>query len=204
MSKAKSLQLLLNDESRDHKSEIVARLQNAKRFECLVAFAKRSGWSDVQAPLEMALSKGMTARLAIGLDFYHTDPELLRSLFHLSKKHDLELYLSNSDDMFHPKIYAFEHRDGCKVVVGSANFTHGGLSQNYEASVLIDDSDGAVMATVIEHFDDLIEDEAIIQCGVVSVRQEARKPRGRIWRCIARGVGELPSDDEGRWIRIGI
>ena len=116
----------------------------------------------MKASLEKALSKGMTARLAVGLDFYHTDPALLRSLFRLSKKHDLELYLSNSESTFHPKIYAFEYDDECKVVVGSANFTQGGLLQNYEASVLIDDESGTMMEKITEHFDDLTDNDEIV------------------------------------------
>lgn len=161
MAKGQSLKLLLNDK-RDHKSEIIALFKNAKRFECLVAFAKVSGWKYVKAALEKALSKGMVARLAVGRDFYHTDPALLRSLFRLSKKHNLELYLSNSNYTFHPKIYAFEHDKGSKVVVGSANFTNGGMSKNCEASVLVDDARGVMMASVTAHFDDLIEAREII------------------------------------------
>lgn len=162
MAKARSIQLLLNDDNTDHRTEIGTLFKNARRFECMVAFAKMSGWKEMKASLEKALSNGMAARLAVGLDFYHTDPALLRSLFRLSKKHDVELYLSNSDSTFHPKIYAFEHRDGCKVVVGSANFTQGGLLQNYEASVLIDDESGAMMKKITAHFDALIDDDEIV------------------------------------------
>ncbi|QUM71829.1 phospholipase D family protein [Sphingopyxis granuli] len=162
MANAQSIQLLLNDDSTDHRTEIGALFKNARRFECMVAFAKMSGWKEMKASLEKALSKGMTARLAVGLDFYHTDPALLRSLFRLSKKHDLELYLSNSESTFHPKIYAFEYDDECKVVVGSANFTQGGLLQNYEASVLIDDESGTMMEKITEHFDDLTDNDEIV------------------------------------------
>lgn len=162
MANAQSIQLLLNDDSTDHRTEIGVLFKNARRFECMVAFAKMSGWKEMKASLEKALSKGMTARLAVGLDFYHTDPALLRSLFRLSKKHDLELYLSNSESTFHPKIYAFEYDDECKVVVGSANFTQGGLLQNYEASVLIDDESGKMMEKITDHFDDLTDNDEIV------------------------------------------
>lgn len=162
MAHKQSIQLLLNDDSTDHRTEIGALFKNARRFECMVAFAKTSGWKEMKAPLKRALSKGMAARLAVGLDFYHTDPALLRALFSLSKKHNLELYLSNSQSTFHPKIYAFESSDGCKVVVGSANFTQGGLLQNYEASVLIDDESGAMIEKITGHFDDLIGNHEIV------------------------------------------
>ncbi|WP_232281008.1 phospholipase D family protein [Novosphingobium nitrogenifigens] len=128
----------------------------------MVAFAKMSGWKEMKASLEEALTNGTAARLAVGLDFYHTDPELLRSLFRLSKKHDVELYLSDSYSTFHPKIYAFKSGGGCKVVVGSANFTEGGLLQNYEASVLIDDKSGAMMEKITAHFDALIDNKEIV------------------------------------------
>lgn len=162
MAHTQSIQLLLNDDSTDHGTEIGALFKNARRLECMVAFAKVSGWQEMKAPLKKALSEGMTARLAVGLDFYHTDPALLRSLFRLSSNHNLELYLSNSQSTFHPKIYAFETDGGCKVAVGSANLTLGGLLQNYEASVLIDDESGAMMKKITEHFDDLIENEEIV------------------------------------------
>ncbi|WP_353227652.1 phospholipase D-like domain-containing protein [Novosphingobium sp.] len=171
MAKTQAIQLLFNEESRDHKSEIVGLFKNAKRFECLVAFAKRSGWKNVKVALEMAIASEMSARIAIGLNFFHTDPQVLRILFKLSKKYNLELYLSNSDNTFHPKIYAFEYRDRYTVVVGSANFTHGGLSQNYEASVLVDDARGMMMASVTKHFNDLIKDEAIVPATTVLINR---------------------------------
>ncbi len=74
MANAQSIQLLLNDDSTDHRTEIGALFRNARRFECMVAFAKMSGWKEMKASLEKALSKGMTARLAVGLDFYRIRP----------------------------------------------------------------------------------------------------------------------------------
>lgn len=164
MEHKQSIQLLLNDDSTNHRMEIEALFEDAQRFECMVAFAKMSGWRDIKAPLEKALSEGMKARLAVGLNFYHTDPDLLLALFRLGDKHkhQLKLYLSDSQYTFHPKIYAFESSDVCKVVVGSANFTQGGLVENYEASVLIDDPRGAMMEQITGHFDHLIENDEIV------------------------------------------
>jgi HKD family nuclease len=163
MSTLKSFQLLLNDDNGDHLAETVGLLKRAKRFECLVAFAKHSVWGDFGKALERALIRGMHARIAVGLNFYHTDPKLLLALWKLTKKYKIELYLSNpADCTFHPKIYAFKFDKGSKVVVGSANLTAGGLSNNYEASVLIDDKRDELMLSVMAHFDSLMEDKAII------------------------------------------
>lgn len=59
-------------------------------------------------------------------------------------------------------------------MIGSANFTRGGLTDNYEASVLIDDPSGAMMSSVIKHFDDLIEEEAIMPASKALIDQYAK------------------------------
>lgn len=173
MAATRSIKLLLNDDDRDHRAEVVSLIQNANQFECLVAFAKHSVWAGIKKPLEEALARGMRARFAIGLNFYHTDPEILRKLWWLSNRYQLELFLSDVDCTFHPKIYAYRLRKGCKIVIGSANFTQGGLTDNYEASVLIDDPNGMMMSSITAHFDDLIEEKAIVPASRRRIEQYA-------------------------------
>lgn len=162
MKDGKTIQLLLNGERRDHAQILTKQLKRAKRMECLVAFAKTTAFSGMAEELEKALVRGMTARFAIGLDFYLTEPALLRKLLTLSKRHDLKLYLSDSCDTFHPKIYAFQGDAKCSVLIGSANLTYGGLSGNYEASALIEDADGSLMMSVSQHLDNLIADAVVV------------------------------------------
>lgn len=199
MASVQKIELLLNDETRDHNVEVVALFQKAERFECLVAFAKHSVWRGIKDPLEEALKRGMKARLAIGLNFYHTDPELLRVLWRLAKKYDLRLFLSNvSDSTFHPKIYAYRMRRGCRVVIGSANFTLGGLRNNYEASALIDDASGAMMSSVTKHFDSLIDEEAIVPASKDRIDQYAKEHKiNAAWfRFAKRKAGHAAADSD--------
>jgi HKD family nuclease len=161
MKEGKAVRLLVNEE-RGHGDVIETLLKQAKRLECLVAFAKVSALDGLLKPLRKALERGMDARFAIGLDFYLTEPAVLRKLLALAEKHKLKLYLSDSRDTFHPKVYAFQHGKGCSVIVGSANFTRGGLYGNYEASAVIEDEKGALMASVARHFDTLIADEVLV------------------------------------------
>jgi len=201
MAKARSIELLLNDDDHDHKAEIVNLFQKAKRLECLVAFAKHSVWADIKKPLKEALANGMQARFAIGLNFYHTDPDLLDELWRLRKKYNVELYLGTMDSTFHPKIYAFQRHSGCKLVIGSANFTRGGLTENYEASVLIDDPSGAMMSSVIEHFEVLIEEKVIVRASKARIDLYAKEYEiNKMWarfgkrkadRAIATGKASL-------------
>jgi len=162
MQDGKAVQLLLNEEEHGHGHVVEKLLKRAERLECLVAFAKTSALGDLLKPLRKALESGLKARFAIGLDFYLTEPEALRQLFALAEKHALVLYLSNASDTFHPKIYAFQNGKQCSVIVGSANLTHGGFYGNYEASALIDDASGALMASVTRHLDALVADRILV------------------------------------------
>ncbi|HEJ1143814.1 TPA: phospholipase D family protein [Pseudomonas aeruginosa] len=161
MKEGTSVRLLVNEE-RGHGDVIEKLLKQAECLECLVAFAKVSAMDELLKPLRKALERGMDARFAIGLDFYLTEPAVLRKLLKLTEKHKLKLYLSDSSDTFHPKVYAFRHAKGCSVIVGSANFTQGGLYGNYEASAVIEDEKGTLMASVARHFDALIADEVLV------------------------------------------
>lgn len=163
MSNGKAdVHLLLNGEERGHGHVVEKLLKQAKRLECLVAFAKASAVSDLSKSLEKALEKGLKCRIAIGLDFYLTEPEALLSLFALTKNHSFDLYISDASNTFHPKIYAFENGKGCSVIVGSANLTKGGLYDNFEASALVNDASGALMESVKRHLDSLVKDKILV------------------------------------------
>lgn len=161
MKNTKRVRLLLN-EDRDHGDVLGRLLKSAERLECLVAFAKMSALNELLQPLRKALARGLHARFAVGLDFHLTEPAVLHRLLTLTRDHSIKLYLSDSSDTFHPKVYAFQNRKGYAVIVGSANFTHGGLYGNHEASALMEDESGALMASITRYFDALIADEVLV------------------------------------------
>lgn len=162
--KGTATQLLLNDKDSLH-GEVIAKLMGeAVHFECLVAFAKRSAIKAFIPPLRTALKRGMSARIAVGLSFHLTHPEVLQKLLVLSESANLQVYLSDVDPgvTFHPKVYAFRTLLGSKVVIGSANLTSGGFADNFEASALIEALDTSLIQSVEQHFDALIDEEALV------------------------------------------
>nr|WP_311529694.1 phospholipase D family protein [uncultured Ralstonia sp.] len=191
MKDEKAVQLLLNEEHQDHGQVVTKLLKRAKRLECLVAFAKTSALNGMMKELERALIRGLKARFAIGLDFYLTEPDLLRKLWKLGKDHALQLYLSNSRETFHPKIYAFQGEEQCSILVGSANLTHGGLSGNYEASAMIADANGALMASVIRLFDELVASKVIVPATKPRIDEYEREHAVHdAWRKVAQKRAE--------------
>ncbi len=159
----KQVQLLVNNEAHNHELELGKLLPGSKRMECMVAFAKSSGFKFLQKNLEKALAAGLEARFAIGLSLFLTEPKLLRDLLKLEGKNKLSLYISNTSETFHPKIYALSNGKHCTVLIGSANLTGGGLMENYEASALIDDPEGKLMKSVCGHINELIADEVLVR-----------------------------------------
>lgn len=156
------VKLLLNNYEYGHLHAISELLPKGKELDCMIAFAKMSGFKDIFESLRQSLAKGLKARFAIGLDFCQTDPELLNQLLKLKKKYDLDLYLSASKFTFHPKIYALTHANGCTVLIGSANLTRGGLGDNYEASAKVDDLSGVLFQSVRSHIDELLKDGELV------------------------------------------
>lgn len=83
------------------------------------------------------MRKGCQLRFVVGIDL----PTPLEVLKNLMKKYGNNVRIYNSE-MFHPKVYLFTLLDGTKkAILGSGNFTSGGLYENIEASVLIENVD---------------------------------------------------------------
>lgn len=71
--------------------------------------------------------------VTFGLAFCQTDPDLVERL--IGKRN---AYVANSGDVtFHPKLYYFRTEDVAEAIIGSSNFTAGGLEKNWEACVYV-------------------------------------------------------------------
>ncbi|THD07133.1 phospholipase D family protein [Metallibacterium scheffleri] len=158
-----NVELLVNSVGHEHADVVIDLLKRADRMHCMVAFAKKSAPYMLDT-LKDRLKKGLIARMAIGLDFHLTEPKLLRELFELGLHYkDFELFLNDTVETFHPKIYAFEGKKWKVVLIGSANLTNGGFSLNYEASALINDVNGSVTNSIKDYFDELVNEKVLIK-----------------------------------------
>ncbi|MCX8281777.1 phospholipase D family protein [Phyllobacterium sp. 0TCS1.6C] len=69
--------------------------------------------------------------VTFGVNFCHTDPDLISRLVGVSNAYVAQDFRGT----FHPKLYYFRTDDVAEAIIGSANFTAGGLGKNWEASV---------------------------------------------------------------------
>ena len=160
--------LFFNSHDEKHGEVLMDLLKTASIFECMVAFAKSSFFLNKKVgflrALKKALENGCQARMAIGLNFFTTDPEVLFALFEIQKKYkNFSLYVGSGEKVFHPKIYAIKNNNGRVIIVGSANMTYGGLFSSEEVSIIVRDIEQKSMNKVFEYFNFLLCEGILVQ-----------------------------------------
>jgi len=175
--------LLFQTDETSHLSVLADMFVEAKRFDCLIAFAKTTGFNLLQVKIEECLKNGGEGRLVIGLSLHQTEPKLLSQLYKFTNKYNLELFLSNSEKTFHPKVYAFEKgKGGCTVVMGSANLTAGGLVNNIEASSITSDRSGKLFAKVSNYIGWLIDQKVVKKASPELIQKYAEEYDKLKWK----------------------
>jgi hypothetical protein len=72
--------------------------------------------------------------VTFGVAFSQTDPDLVDALIGVRNASVARRFPKGT---FHPKVYCFRSRGKAAAIVGSANFTFGGLGRNLEAAVAV-------------------------------------------------------------------
>lgn len=89
-------------------------------------------WGGITSVAEVLLANSAKFdSILLGLDFSATDPDLIDRLVGIPNA----FVTKNRPGCFHPKVFYFESGTKAEAIVGSANFTKGGLGQNFEAGV---------------------------------------------------------------------
>lgn len=91
-------------------------------------------WGGITSVADTLLAnKAKFESVLLGVDFCATDPDLIDRLVDVPNA----FVTKKRPGCFHPKIFYFESGNTAEAIVGSANFTKGGLGLNLEAGVHI-------------------------------------------------------------------
>lgn len=130
-----------------HADELRRHLAHATHLIFIVAFAKFSGWKLIEKAVAERAGKGLEATFVIGLDFYQSEPAVLRAIRRLQTKAiaaggSIEVYMGRerSGHTLHPKVYWLKGDRRQALIIGSANMTRGGFADNHELSALLSGS----------------------------------------------------------------
>ncbi|MFK5976886.1 MAG: phospholipase D family protein [Sulfurovum sp.] len=122
-------------------------LMEADTVRIAVAFLKKTGLDLVKKQLDFALSQKTNIEFIVGLDFKTTDYKALNELEKIKQENETFKYYCFGDKgdnynslIFHPKIYLFNSNNKYTSIVGSSNFTGGGLSTNFEVNTIFQET----------------------------------------------------------------
>lgn len=162
--------LLENSEKEDHASLIGHHLEDAKRFICIVAFARWSGLKLIHKSLMARAVMGMNATFVIGIDFFQSEPAVLRALLRLRSTAakaggEIKVYMGSdvAPCTLHPKVYWFKGSKEEALIVGSANMTFGGFSNNHELSVALSGTGRKWQSRLESWIDDRITNGDVVE-----------------------------------------
>ena len=107
-------------------------------FTCFVAFANTAGLNQIKDDLLEATKHIKKWAVVVGIDFT-TSKEALEILLELEVNTKVFSTITPTKT-FHPKIFLFEGQRKNKLIVGSTNYTKGGLLTNIESSLCVSKS----------------------------------------------------------------
>jgi HKD family nuclease len=131
-----------------------AALSNATAIRLAFAFAHLNGWKLLASPI---LKSSAAVQIVAGLDFFQTEPKLLREWRRLAnssgRKALISARLASRITTFHPKVLIVTTKDDAPsfAIVGSGNLSVGGLRTNTECSLYTADEE--TLKNLIEWFD---------------------------------------------------
>ena len=138
----------------------VAESSELKTLRIIVAWAKRSGLRRAAADLRAIRDRGGKVLAIVGVSEGGATQQGLDALM---AQTDESHVFHDTGRTFHPKVYLADSAVEALLLVGSNNFTAGGLAWNYEAAIWCEldlgvDNDRQVRDDVLAYFDRLRAD----------------------------------------------
>jgi HKD family nuclease len=130
-------------------------LGRASEFYLGMALVTKSGLKLILPSIERSLERQGHGQVLFGIDL-PTDPDAIQSLCALQIRHKDNFEVRRFQPgkrFFHPKVSVFVGRTGAKTaIIGSSNLTGGGLSENHETNVFLNDR--RIIQTFLDYFEE--------------------------------------------------
>jgi HKD family nuclease len=123
----------------DHLSELLARHGDFDTFQIAVAWARSGGIRPLFDLMRRFRQNGGQIEVVVGIDLNGTSLQALRMFREVAQT--VRIFQNAHPRLrptYHPKLYLFSGPASAAVVLGSSNFTMGGLYVNYEQNIRLD------------------------------------------------------------------
>jgi HKD family nuclease len=182
-------------------------LGRASEFYLGMALVTKSGLNLILPWIERSLERQGHGQVLFGVDL-PTDPDAIQRLCALQIRYKENFEVRRFQPgrrFFHPKVSVFIGRSGAKTaIIGSSNLTGGGLSENYETNVFLNER--KVVQDFLDYFEEhfqgaharRVDQRWLDQYRQLWVERKKTEQRQRRLREKARSVGKPPSNVPNR------
>jgi len=159
MSSKVSLEFLTTDQNILFK-KIKKLFSWADTVRVFVSYASYRSFAKFEDQIYYFLRKGGRLQALFDIERHITDPEIIEELNTIPGDSECRIYIRDSIPKkgernfgpYHSKLYIFQSKDKVKIIIGSSNFTLGGLLNNIESNVLIGSDNKDPIFNKIESF----------------------------------------------------
>ena len=107
-----------------------------------VSYARYQAFKMLERSFTTFLKRGGRLRLVFDIERYFTDPEVITEFSTIPGNSECRVFFRASNPQnvgpLHSKVYLFRKSNKVRVILGSSNFTLGGLTKNLEGNVLLE------------------------------------------------------------------
>ncbi len=125
-------------------SEVISEnLKWCSDFDFAVAYLTNSGFYILADYIIDFLELGGSIRMLVDLESGFTDYNSILEFATIKGNCKCKVFIRDEKvkiGQFHPKLYIFKRDYQIRAIVGSSNFTSGGMIYNYEANISVDES----------------------------------------------------------------
>jgi HKD family nuclease len=140
-------------------NNIIESLQWAHTANFGVAYASSYAYQIFKTDIELFLRRNGKIRVLFDIEKFITDQKLIDSFAHLAGDCECKIFLKphtiKGIGSYHPKFYLFYNDKKYNAIVGSSNFTIGGVKNNYETNLSIAGEKDEFFELLLKHYQEL-------------------------------------------------
>jgi HKD family nuclease len=125
-----------------------------------VAYASYAAFHSLKNDLQTFLRNNGRLRALFDIEEFITEKKLIEELATIPGDSECKVFINldhinNFIGLYHPKFYLFHNKEIYRVIIGSSNFTLGGIKHNIECNLTIHGNQDDLFKTLVSYFNEL-------------------------------------------------
>ncbi len=125
-----------------------------------VAYASYGAFKSLRGDLQAFLRNNGRLRALFDIEKFITEKKLIEELATIPGDSECKVFINVDQSIdfighYHPKFYLFHNKDLYRVIIGSSNFTLGGIKHNIECNLTIYGKQDELFSNLVNYFNEL-------------------------------------------------